>query len=174
MSIFKRALDVLIDREVIGHPDCPLMLRWTFFERFGYKAMVHYFPPGVDDEDPHDHPRSFLTFVIRGEYMDQHWEPSGECPIEMVKAPAIRFRAADYMHIVETPEGPGCWTIVVMGPVKRPWGFFRLNGSKWWPWERYVQNFGGTVRCDTDDGNREHELKRSAKPERWRATDFPD
>lgn len=173
---FKRALDKLFDREVIGHPDCPLMIRWTFLDLsetrlarwlpilFNYKAMVHYFPPEVDDKDPHDHPRSFLTFVLSGGYMDQHWpEGGGDPEIEIVAAPAIRLRRAEHMHIVETMPGTGCWTVVVMGPPKRAWGFLRLDSNKWWPWERYVQKFGGTVRCETDDGDRSHELEKSPK-----------
>lgn len=159
-------------KETIGHEDCPLMLRWTFFERFGFKAMVHYFPPNVEDKDPHDHPRSFLTIVLWGAYQDVHWESYtplmkergelGPMP-EWVRAPAVRFRSAEYMHIVETGH-EGAWTIVMMGPMSRPWGFLRLDGDKkWWPWERYVEKFGGTVRCDTDDGDRSHELKRSGK-----------
>jgi hypothetical protein len=163
---FRRALVALLDRhvgrEVIGQDECPLMLRWTFFD-WGVKAMVHYFPAEVSDRDPHDHPRSFVTLVLRGDYRDESWdEPGFEArqssphfiptfdklrKRERLRAGAIRYRPAEYMHIVET-DLKGCWTLVVMGPLVREWGFRRLDSGKWWPWGKYIQRFGGVTRCD--------------------------
>jgi hypothetical protein len=59
-------------REVIGPPECPLLHRWTLLNlgpRVG-KLMVHRFLPNADDRAVHDHPRPFLTFVLRGAYDD--------------------------------------------------------------------------------------------------------
>lgn len=139
--------------EVIGQEACPMMLRWTFLDLGFVRAMIHYFPPEVSDRDPHDHPRSFLTFVLRGRYVDTSWEkvdlPDQEymATIEMVYAGRVIYRPAKHLHIVETDQ-VGCWTLVVMGPLQREWGFVRLNTMDWWPWGKYIQRFGGVIRCD--------------------------
>lgn len=148
-----RLLDRLVDVEVIGQEQCPLMLVWEFTANPLFKARVHYFPPEVTDRDPHDHPRSFITFVLRGRYIDTSWERV-ELPdqkymktIELVEAGQVIYRPARHMHIVETDER-GCWTFVLMGPTIREWGFMRLASSEWWPWGKYIQRFGGVIRCD--------------------------
>jgi len=66
----------MIERETIGPPECPLFYRWTllaprFRRRVAFKVMVHRFIPNRQDADvPHDHPRPFITFVLRGGYDD--------------------------------------------------------------------------------------------------------
>lgn len=158
-------LEALVQVEVIGQEECPMMLRWEFLNLGFVKAMVHYFPPEVSDRDPHDHPRSFVTFVLRGHYRDESWEEPGFearqrsphfIPVfeklrrtERVKAGAVKYRPAKYLHIVETDE-VGCWTLVVMGPIMREWGFRRLETGRWWPWGKYIQKFGGVTRCDAE------------------------
>jgi hypothetical protein len=143
--------------EVIGQEACPLMLRWTFLDWGFLKAMIHYFPAEISDRDPHDHPRPFVTFVLRGNYRDESWKPGDETHTasgielppphcERVSAGAIKYRSAKHLHIVET-DVLGCWTLVVMGPIVREWGFVRLSG-KWWDWGKYIQRFGGVTRCD--------------------------
>lgn len=158
----RRQLEQRVPVEIIGQEECPMFLRWEFL-KLGkapfLKAMVHYFPAETTDRDPHDHPRSFITFVLRGRYIDTSWEkvelPDQEYmqTIELVEAGQVIYRPARHTHIVETAE-VGCWTIVVMGPEIREWGFLRISASKytshrWMPWKKYVDRYGGTVRCDT-------------------------
>lgn len=160
----RRALRGLLERtvevEVIGQEACPLMLRWTFLDWGFVKTMIHYFPAETTDRDPHDHPRPFVTLVLRGNYRDESWdwrefswdprkkqEWKNERTVERVRAGAFRYRRAEHLHIVET-DAVGCWTLVVMGPIMREWGFVRLTSGGWWPWGKYVQKFGGVIRCD--------------------------
>jgi hypothetical protein len=137
----------LSEPEIIGHPDCPLIKRWTLIGdrkqgiyRWPLKLMVHYFVPGTDDPDPHDHPRSFVTLVLRGYYIDHSRTGS-----EGMRRGMIRYRHAEHAHT--TTAGPdGCWTIVVMGPQRREWGFWR--GETWMPFREYAERFGrGSQRC---------------------------
>lgn len=142
-------LNRLIDVEVIGQEACPLMMVWEFTSNPLFKARMHYFPPEVTDRDPHDHPRSFVTFVLRGSYVDTSWDPATHdlSTIELVEAGQLIYRPASHLHIVETQE-KGCWTFVIMGPIIREWGFMRLTSAEWWPWGKYIQRFGGVIRCD--------------------------
>ncbi len=54
----------------------------------------------------------------------------------------------------------GCWTLVLMGPVRRRWGFWR--DGRWWFWRDYERVFGFGMRCEptdtSDDGLREAAL----------------
>lgn len=132
-----------IPREEIGAPDCPLMHRWTLLDLSAWKLLVHHFLPNASDTDYHDHPRSFLTVVIYGGYTDR--TPWGV--VDALRAGSIRFRDAEHAHI--TTVGPrGCWTVVVMGPKRRKWGFWR--DGKWWHWQAFEREFGLAMRCDRD------------------------
>lgn len=159
---FRRALSVLFDPEYIGQKECPLMVRWTiaapFKGRFG-KITVHHFPPMATDPDPHDHPAPFVTFILRGRYFDTAWERHGQKTVptvELVKAGQIKYRSAGHTHTTTTDE-VGAWTVVVMGPKIREWGFLRPGeGNTWWHWEKYVRHFPGEMRCEphADDPSR--------------------
>lgn len=149
-----------------------MMLRWTLWapgrgEEPLFKVLVHHFPAEISDRDPHDHPRSFVTFVLRGNYRDKRWEvlnkgarpedtKIGRVVEERVCAGAVKYRPASYIHIVET-DAVGSWTLVVMGPLRREWGFLRLvpdsfgeKAQHWWPWRQYIERFGGVIRCEAE------------------------
>jgi hypothetical protein len=165
-SWLRRALEWLCVTEVIGQDECPLMERWEFL-KIGlpgrepwFKAMIHRFPPNVTDRDPHDHPRPFVTLILAGGYLNSEWTKlvppldlgdrmqEWMTTFEWLSRGDLRFRRARHMHITETSE-QGAWTLVVMGPMARKWGF--LHDGKWLPWKKYVERYGGVVRCDTGE-----------------------
>lgn len=147
------------------------MYRWTLLGASGPsdsarsrlpKLLLHYFLPNADDRDVHDHPRSFWTLILRGGYEDlvpcpephEPWPKSvcarcshqkGLIMGDRMRPGMLRFRPALHRH--RTRTGPyGCWTLVLMGPPRRAWGFWR--GGKWWPWRKYEEKFGYGMRCD--------------------------
>jgi hypothetical protein len=191
-GIFRKACRRFLEKayvtEVIGQDECPMMLRWSIWmpgpeKRPWFKLLVHYFPPNVSDRDPHDHPRPFFTLILRGFYFNTEWEDYGGIvapTIEMLRTGEVRYRPAKHTHIVETGDA-GAWTLVLMGPEVRPWGF--LRDGKWWPWKPYVEEFGGVVRCDTGELDEKEDgeyppyrkYKGSTPFERpWKPVDFPD
>lgn len=155
--------------EIIGPDECPLFGRRTLLSvgRWG-KLLWHQFLPNATDKDCHDHPRSFLTIVLRGGYDDEsRCAPcfgagtdilvtsikGAPCPychgtgriIDHLQAPTVRFRRASHAHI--TKVGPsGATTLVVMGPLRREWGFWREG--QWWAWRIYERRFGLNWRCE--------------------------
>lgn len=165
--------------EMIGPPGCPLMFRRTLLAGRLGKLLVHRFVPGATDKDPHDHPRPFLTIVLRGGYGDfalcatcrssavRGWllgDPSDDwrraqpmrlCPdcggseqrVDRLRAPALRFRCAEHAHVTEV-HPDGALTLVIMGPLRRDWGFWREG--RWWPWRSYERRFGLGFRCEDD------------------------
>ena len=126
--------------EIIGPEACPLMLRRTLVSNRWFKVLWHKFLPGASDRAAHDHPRSFLTFVLQGGYDDI--KPDGT--IYCVYAPTIRYRSATHSHITEV--GPhGATTLVLMGPLRRDWGFW--HDGRWYPWRVFERKFGLGWRC---------------------------
>lgn len=151
------------------------MHRWTllwFGERWGRrlpKLLLHHFLPDREDMDLHDHPRGFVTVCLRGGYLDlvlcptcdgdRHswWEtpaPCGRCKGlgyvigDSLRRGSIRRRRADYAHMTST-MGSGAWTLCLMFPVRRRWGFWREG--RWWPFREYEKRFGMGMRCGDED-----------------------
>jgi hypothetical protein len=139
-----------------------------------WKLLLHRFPGRVDDRDVHDHPRRFWTLVLWGSYVDATpcptcrgtgtlpfesplpWGPifaaCDECAgrgerFETVRAGTVHFRPANHTH--RTIADRGAWTLVLMGPIERPWGFVSKDG-RWWPWREYRAKFGHGTVCDKD------------------------
>lgn len=174
-----RALWVWLRRpEVIGPDECPIMHRWTIFSGHSgdsspwCKLMVHHFLPNRDDRDVHDHPRPFITFVLRGEYEDlvpcycqrvgevvtlrfdgagahcTHCHGENVIVGERMTPGTIRRRLAHHTHRTRV-GAKGCWTLVLMGPIRKPWGF--LRDGRWWAWRDYEAKFGFGMRCEEVD-----------------------
>lgn len=129
--------------EVIGPAECPLMFRRTILSGRLGKLLLHRFVPGATDRDAHDHPRGFVTLVIRGGYDDIR--PDGT--VERLRAPAIRYRPATHAHITHV-HADGATTVVAMGRLVRAWGFVREG--RWFQWRDYERRFGLSWRCDED------------------------
>lgn len=128
--------------EVIGPPDCPILHRWTVVNaNKAGKLLVHHFMPNADDPDCHDHPRPFVTLVLQGGYRDLRHDGS----VEFMRPGMVRFRRAEHAHRTLV-SSRGCWTIVVMGPLVRAWGFWR--DGRWYQWRTYERIFGFSMRCD--------------------------
>lgn len=152
---WRELLDRLAMEEVIGQAECPMMVRWTLVKLpLGLgKLMIHYFPPETTDRDPHDHPSSFLTLILKGGYFNTEWVkvdlPEQEYmeELEWIGRGRLIFRRASHMHVTETGER-SAWTLIFMGPKQRKWGFLRIEDGKWWGFEKYIERFGGVIRCD--------------------------
>jgi hypothetical protein len=115
--------------EPLGLKECPYVTRWLA-ETPWASVRVHHWTGPDDDRAFHDHPWPFLTFVIRGGYIDFH--PGG---FDMLWAPAVRFRPALHRHTVIPHPEAGAWTVLLTGPIIRPWGFWQgekfTKANKW-------------------------------------------
>jgi hypothetical protein len=127
--------------EVLGRPECPLMKRWGISTPWGELLLHRHLAPDLDA--PHDHPWSFVTFIFRGEYHDV----AEDGRRELVRAPAVRRRAATHRHRVE-PGPRGAWSLVLAGPPVRPW-FLYAAGERLSIGD-YLERFG-RAPCLTED-----------------------
>ena len=108
---------ILKFNEKLGLDSCPYLIRWRFETPWGSIRLHHW----LSQDDPrhrHDHPWSFVTFVLKGGYTDL--SPAGD---QHLRAPAVQYRDATHQHTV-VPDKGGAWTIIVTGPKIRKWGFW--------------------------------------------------
>lgn len=127
--------------EVIdGGARCPVYLyRWILLRAFGCAVYLHKFVGEDWSLDLHDHPRRFISIGLRGFYFESTPHPTvagwtREVPYH---APWIRSFPAEHVHRVwgPTPEDP-CWTLVIVLPISRAWGFWSYG--EWVHWKQYV------------------------------------
>lgn len=119
--------------EALGRPECPYMVRWTV-ETPWFSLRLHRWHRSDDDRGFHDHPWHFVTLVLWGRYVDI--SPAGQDPLG---PGSVRFRRAEHRHTV-TVVPPGCWTLVLTGPIFRFWGFWL--GEKWVKSDKYFLTHG--------------------------------
>lgn len=117
----------------IGLPEKSYLRRWSFGHRKIGSVRLHQWLGPDDDRAPHDHPWWFITFVIKGSYLDYtpSPDPSQVMTGELVPRWAVRYRPARHRHTVDPFKST--WTLVVTGPVVRKWGF--------WPYESGRRKF---------------------------------
>lgn len=108
-------------REKLGLPECPYVIRWRIEFPFG-SMRLHHWLTSDDDRALHDHPWWFWTIVLKGGYADK--SPAGTDHLGRF---SHRYRPAQHRHTV-IPDESGAWTLLVTGPVVRPWGFW-LDGK---------------------------------------------
>lgn len=145
-SILRRILDRFCHYETMsGNGACPVYLeRWILGEAFNCGAYLHHF---IGDDwaiDPHDHPRRFISIGLRGWYWEDVFDPSTgrRRSTFRFQAPWFRSFPADHLHLVRAAECGDCWTLVIVLPKSRAWGF--VQDGQWIPFKRYV--FGGKSR----------------------------
>lgn len=112
-------------RHALGLPECPYVYRWMFGHKKVGSIRLHHWLGPDDDRAVHDHPWWFVTWIIKGWYLDSTSDDS-----EVLSVGDVVFRPALHRHTVY-PGRDGCWTLVITGPVSRSWGF--------WPNGRFVK-----------------------------------
>ena len=134
---------------ISGFGRCPVYLyRWTLL-RIGKSGVGVYLHKFVGDDwclDLHDHPKRFISIGLWGGYREH--TPLEELPgygdpndpltaYEEFRAPWVRTFPAEWRHRISGPtsERP-CWTLAIVGPAVREWGFWGRAG--WVPWRDYV------------------------------------
>jgi hypothetical protein len=111
-------------KEKLGRPECPYLHRWVFVA-FGFAIRVHHWIRSDDKRFKHNHPWSYLTFVLKGGYTDV-FDAYGEERRQTLKTFSLAYRPKTHTHYVEVPKG-GCWTVLLTPPPSQKWGFF-VNG----------------------------------------------
>lgn len=124
---------------VIRREGWNLIRRWYLKRRKekGLNVYLHHMLQGDPDRDLHDHHSWNISIVLSGMYYE-HLEKG---VIKVRRAGSIIFRRADLLHRITLPvDNTGfpipCWTIFVLGPWFRNWGFKTEHG--WIEHEKYL------------------------------------
>ena len=114
--------------EDICHPvtQQPYLRRYVLFGSSLVAVYLHKFIASDFGRDPHNHPRTFISFGLRGSYIEEiHYVSSGQSgdwQNHFRIAPFINLIPHDRIHRIKSPRD--CWTLCVGGPVTHEWGFF--------------------------------------------------
>lgn len=103
--------------QYLGLSDCPYARRWVVDLRI-CSLRLHHFYKSDDPRYKHDHPWWYVTLVLKGGYYDRGIEGD-----KLILPGRPQFRRAERSHYVDPLPG-GCWSLVVTGYNKRPWGFW--------------------------------------------------
>lgn len=140
----------------------PYLRRWYLIHWKFFSLFLHRFFRSDEERALHDHPWSFITFILWRGYIE-HQEKSHPCPIcnsryqtvPSHKCPnchgskfftiqsthrrwplTIHYRPATHRHRVELVDGKPAWTLIIHFKRIREWGFWEKTGfvqwNKWW------------------------------------------
>lgn len=128
--------------EINGAERCPTYLyRWTIWKgRNGRAAYIHRFVGDDWSRDLHDHPKQFTSIGLWGSYVEilprqMITKDLALDTEEKYSAPWIRRFPATHIHRLKL-NSRECWTLVIVGPAEREWGFWK--DGQWIRWREYV------------------------------------
>lgn len=134
----KKLWNWLLAREDLTPPgsDEQYLIRWRLLSLpGGRRVYLHKFVGDDWSRDPHDHPKDFTSIGLWGEYeeevyLTQAWQiPLFRSRVVRWRAPFIRYFKAETIHRIRLIDGKPAWTLVFTGAVRRPWGFYKPDGT---------------------------------------------
>jgi len=135
--------------------------RWAFWSRFNIPCLngeqylarlrildtpwfgiyLHDIFEPDGDRDPHNHPWSFISVVLRGGYAEYVFPEPEQDLDRFVEKTHRRFS----VHRMGTKEAhrivyakPGLKTLIIRAKRQGNWGFFKRDGYV--PWQEYVED----------------------------------
>ena len=163
----RRLLNKLLRKEEIRRGDGTIYLnRWTLFRgksklwRFlglhDVRLYIHKFTESDHTKCLHDHPNTLISFIFRNGYSEEYLDHKDqETKTQVFRAPCLRKFPASHAHRVTLLDGKPAWSLVLMLPKKREWGFFVTQPAhtggkrrRWIHWREYEDEYGGKGGCD--------------------------
>lgn len=120
---YMTARDMLVVGRVnrVGPESAPFMTQITLLGLLGFGLRLHVFYC-ADDGNFHDHPRAFISLVLRGSYRESF--PDGSSRI--ARPGSVQIRSAECAHNVIPVTSP-CVTVACVTPVIRQWRKWRVE-----------------------------------------------
>ena len=121
----------------------PYLTRWWLlpFGETRYRArrhlpaiLLHHIHRPDADRAMHDHPWWFVSIVLRGGYVERR-AAEGFVQAQYRAAGRWAFRRATDLHEIVSVQ-PGTWTLMIVGPKRREWGFLTADG--WVRWDVFT------------------------------------
>lgn len=127
---------------VMGGEDNPYMRRLYVIQTPWFGIMFHRIYRPDKQRDLHDHPWNFVSFVLRGSYVedvpvtdeDENSDANGNKP-RLVRW--FNWKRAEDRHSIRSVSRSPIWTLVFTGRKRRKWGFWVDGGTRWVLWSEY-------------------------------------
>lgn len=128
-----------LSRTDLTHDGVLYMRRWVAEIPMLGGIRLHRIAGPDPDRHLHDHPFDFVSLVLWGWY-DETYDDNEPCEIDAVFSRRRRWLAlnrfrAEHLHQITQVAPGGCWTLVLSGRRRRPWGFNTAVG--WILWSDY-------------------------------------
>ena len=130
----------------------PLLTRYFLIQTRWFALYLHHLHVSDEDRALHDHPWSFLTFLLSSGYYEHvvepcltydsyhgEWRPDTLHVRRWRRRFSLLWRPAEWQHRLELVKPT--WTLVLRLSRRRQWGFITKNG--WQDWIAY-----GKEWCD--------------------------
>lgn len=131
------------DQVINTHDGRPYMRRWHVTPRGNGQpaTYLHHFLHSDDDRALHDHPWDSVGILLSGEYLEHQADADGVVTTHRRPVGSVVPRAPGHTHRVELLLNPATgtplevWTLFLVGPRVRGWGFHCPQG--WVPWREF-------------------------------------
>jgi hypothetical protein len=105
-----------------------------------FQVALNWFNSPDPDRAPHDHPRDFVSILLRGGYIEERYRVVGRSPLQTgttkrTRILGVAFRRAESLHRISAVK-PNTTTLVLWGRQRRAWGFQTMWG--WRLWKDYL------------------------------------
>lgn len=90
--------------------------RYNVLKTRWFSVYIHQMWAPIAPPLCHDHPWSFVTFIISGGY----WETTDGTNFKFIRPGLVLYRPAHYTHTVKTVKR-FAWTFVITGPRSNDW-----------------------------------------------------
>ena len=140
--LIKRAKKTPYRKGHLYHTDgSTYMERYALFETRWLSARVHWIATADIDLHLHDHPWSFVSYLLRGGYTENRpktIEPSFITNLGNIEEQTRTYRSVDYRrwawrHSTDRHRishvYPNTWTLFIYGPIRQWWGFYTPAGK---------------------------------------------
>jgi hypothetical protein len=107
----------------------PMLIRYFLVRTRWGNLYLHHFLRSDSDRHFHDHPWTFVTFLLGG-YREH--TPAG---VFWRRRFSLLYRPAEWKHWVEIVKP--VWTLILVRPKRREWGFWTERG--WVQWQAYEE-----------------------------------
>lgn len=131
---FFRWYDIVLDGELY-------LSRLNLIKTPWFSVKLHWIHRPDPDRDLHDHPWTFIAFVLRGSY--EEWEskkPASQSG-KLRKINWFNYKNSVTAHRI-SKVAPNVLTLVISGPknYKKSWGFFDAETLEYTNWRIYEGN----------------------------------
>lgn len=102
-------------------------------------ASIYLHRLGTPDSRPtlHDHPWSFVSFIVRGGYVEQRLNLHTRKP-ERKHRRWVNIMRRDDAHYIESLDRTPTWTLLLVGRRRRTWGYLRkMHRDGGWTWDQF-------------------------------------